>query len=224
MLSMGRRGLIILLALVAPWPPASAARAEEPVVSNLDLMGTLTTEVIEALLVDMPDVKHREILLVPYGNEEWYEFLTNGFTRVLSRRGYRTRTRGGIASRDSAGAEPGTGLVRLEYQALEFSLRYPKVYRSFLIGGRKVKRRASIRLLARLVEPADETVLWLGEVGRSREDQFAHRRLAQVEAGLFEFNKPPHQSTKWGKVVEPVVVSGIIVGLVYLFFSNQNNN
>ena len=45
-----------------------------------------------------------------------------------------------------------------------------------------------------------------------------------VEAGLYSFTKPERETKKWGRIVEPVVVSGIIVGLIYLFFSNQSGD
>ena len=55
------------------------------------------------------------------------------------------------------------------------------------------------------------------------EDQFSYSQVNDVEQGDFSFTKPPHDATNWGKIVEPVVVSGIIVGLIYLFFSNQTD-
>ncbi len=48
--------------------------------------------------------------------------------------------------------------------------------------------------------------------------------LFQVENDLFTFTKPEKKATNWSKIVEPVVVSGIIVGLIYLFFSNQSSD
>ncbi|MFQ5510541.1 MAG: hypothetical protein ACE5EO_01710 [Candidatus Krumholzibacteriia bacterium] len=205
---------------------ARGVRAEEPVITNLQLMTILTDEVIEELLSRMPaSIKSRPVILAPYTSDERYEFISNGFSRILTSNGYRTLKKPVPAAGGSgAGAPPAVGGIRLEYQALDFSLIYPKAYRAHLIGGRKVKRRANITLLAKLVEPGDEAVAWIGEASRSREDQFAHRLLPQVEADLLEFTKPEIPSTRWGRVVEPVVVSGIIVGLIYLFFSNQDNN
>jgi len=77
-------------------------------------------------------------------------------------------------------------------------------------------------LYAKLLDPENEAVLWVGEAERSHEDQFPYHLISQVEEGVLGFTKPPHQTVKWSKIVEPVVVSGIIVGLIYLFFSNQS--
>ncbi len=65
---------------------------------------------------------------------------------------------------------------------------------------------------------------WVGEAESSYEDSFPFGRISEVEDGAFAFTKPPRDGTNWGKIVEPVVVSGIIVGLIYLFFSNQTDN
>ena len=35
---------------------------------------------------------------------------------------------------------------------------------------------------------------------------------------------PVRDEVKWGRFIEPVIVTGIVVGLVYLFFSNQDSN
>jgi hypothetical protein len=72
-----------------------------------------------------------------------------------------------------------------------------------------------------LVDPTDQSVVWIGEAERSHKDKFSYGDLEEIEAGSFMFTKPEQKSTSWGKVVEPVVVSGIIIGLIYLFFSNQ---
>ncbi|MEE9269356.1 MAG: hypothetical protein V3V49_03760 [Candidatus Krumholzibacteria bacterium] len=226
---------MFLLRRRAPFVTAVAAgvvllsgtvRAQEPVMTNLELMTRLTNEVIEELITRMPaGPEDRSFILAPYTRNERYEFISNGFSRILTRRGHRVLTRADHAINDSSAvAGRSTRGMRLEYQALDFSLIYPKEYRSHLIGGKKVKRRANVALLVKLVDPRDESVVWIGEASRAHDDQFAAGLLPQVEAGLLEFTKPPHSSTRWGRVVEPVVVSGIIVGLIYLFFSNQNDN
>jgi hypothetical protein len=204
-----------------------AVHAEKAVQTNLELITQLSTEVVEDLLSDIPrEIAPRRVILSPHASDERYEFLTNVFTRTLTANGYRTfSARGGAAALKTAASEDSTGgIMKLEFQAIEFNLSYPKIYRSHLIGGRKVKRYAEVKLFTKLLDPRDEAVVWVGEASRSREDQFPHRLLDYVEAGVFDFNKPPRESTNWGRIVEPVVVGGIIVGLIYLFFSNQSGD
>jgi hypothetical protein len=66
-------------------------------------------------------------------------------------------------------------------------------------------------------------VLWVGESSREYNDEFNHSDKGLVEEGNFSFTKPAVPPGGWGRYVEPVFVSGIVVGLVYLFFSNQDS-
>jgi hypothetical protein len=213
-----------MLCLFAGGVSATTAVADEPVISNVDLMSRLTGETVEEILAKLSgEISTGDITLVPYTVDERYDFLDNVFTRVLTSSGYRVLVPGSPAAGGQAGANRSPGGYVIEYQATEFSLAYPKIYRSYLIGGRRVKRSADVTLLARVIDPSSDSVVWLGEARRSHEDQFSYGQLPDVEAGVFEFSKPPRKSTPWGKVAEPVMVSGIIVGLIYLFFSNQTD-
>ncbi|MEJ2722025.1 MAG: hypothetical protein P8181_12940, partial [bacterium] len=149
-------------------------------------------------------------------------------TGLLTARGVKTHDRLGQAAGDSVSAAGASAIPNnklwLEFEVLDFDLRYPKIYRKYLIGGKVVKRRADVRLLAKLVDSGDGLVLWQGEASKTYEDQFPYSQISEVEAGLHEFSKPPREGRSWGKVVEPIAVSAIVVGLIYLFFSNQSGD
>jgi hypothetical protein len=81
-----------------------------------------------------------------------------------------------------------------------------------------------VRINATLTDPADGRVVWVGEVARDTSDEIDYGKALQIEQGNYAFNKPVVPSAGWGLYVEPVFVTGIIVGLIYLFFSNQSNN
>jgi hypothetical protein len=229
MLTFGRVATVFCL-LVPLTLSASSARADDPVKSNFEIMRTLVTEVSEELVSSFPsETPTRELLLTPVARDERYEFIANIMTKSLTTRGYRAYEPAPPNPADSTGspavppAAMGESGLRLEFQVIDFSLRYPKIYRSFLIGGKKVKRSADVRVLVKLVDAADGLVVWMGESSRSYDDGFSYGAIEEVEAGLYQFTKPPRESRKWGRIIEPVVVSGIIVGLIYLFFSNQSD-
>jgi hypothetical protein len=221
--------LVALLGTVS-----SPARGEGRVRSNFDVMDKLASEVCAELVSKMPgDLPTREIRLAPFGTDGRYELIANAFTRSLGENGYQAympvpqaKTDSSAASRaapDTAFAAGGDAELRLEFETIAFTLRYPEIYRSHLIGGKQVKRAAELRVLAKLVEPQEGLVVWMSETSKSYSDQFPYDQIENVEASLYDFTKPPHDSRNWGKIVEPVVVSGIIVGLIYLFFSNQGD-
>ena len=127
----------------------------------------------------------------------------------------------------AAPTEPSGGLssdLVLTYQNVAFAIAYPDVYRSHLIGGKRVKRRADIRVHATLTDAKSGEVLWVGEAARESSDEFDYDDAARVEQGVYQFARPVLPGGGWGKYAEPVFVTGIIVGLIYLFFSNQSDN
>jgi hypothetical protein len=219
-MSSAYRRLFLGCLLSAAIVPTITVAEDAVVVSNLDLMSKLTGEAARELVESVPgDVEWSDVTLAGFTRDEQYQFTDNVFARVLTSAGHTVYESGQKGSTTVEKAP-----LRLEYQALNFGLSYPKIYRPYLIGGKRVKRKAEVHLLAKLIDPADGSVKWIGETSRSHEDRFPYGDLAAVEAGTFAFTKPPRSSTKWGKIVEPVVVTGIIVGLIYLFFSNQDDS
>jgi hypothetical protein len=230
MLKHGRVTVSFYLLVSFAFTAIASARADGPVATNFDLMRDMATKVSEELVSGFPSgTANSQLRLAPVGRDEQYEFVGNMLTKSLTAKGYRAYATPSVNPTDSTGsasalsARGGGSALRLEFQLIDFSLRYTKIYRSFLIGGKKVKRHADVRILAKLVDPADGLVVWLGEASRSYDDHFSYGNIDEIETGLYEFTKPPRESRHWGKIVEPVVVSGIIVGLIYLFFSNQGD-
>ena len=199
---------------------AVTARADEPVRTNIDVMKLVTNEVIAEVLAGFPqNLAVSELILAPYAADAKYDFMAQVFAQTLTERGYKTFTSQKDGIRDA-----GPERLTLQFQALDFSLRYPKIYRSHLVGGKVVERRAHLKVMAKLLDPKDSSVVWAGEATKNYEDKFSFSQIDEVEVGEFDWVKPPRKNTNWGKMVEPVVVSAIIVGLIYLFFSNQSSN
>ena len=205
---------------------AVSAADNAAVKSNLDLISDLSNQVANDLISGFESQLGRDpaVWLIPFGDGEIYVFLANELTAALSARNIRSYPPGPLSKPDSTGAGLNRRPMKLEFQALEFNLAYLKVFRSYLIGGKQVSRRADVKVYARLLDPVDESVVWVGEASRSHKDQFPYSTRSEMEEGLFEFTKPPITPSNWGRIIEPVVVSGIIVGLVYLFYSNQSDN
>ncbi len=201
----------VLLALFS----ATDVRADDPAPTNLDLMTRLGNQVAEDIVGKIdPDVRGVRLEIVPAANTEEYQVLDDIFTRLLEEKGIETVYRA---------AEDDDALYALDYKIPVFRLTYPKVYRAHLIGGKKVKREANLRVTARLLSESGD-VVWIGESSAESSDQFSHGDLARVQEGSYQFVKPEMPGSGWGKVVEPVLVSAIIVGMVYLFFSNQSDS
>jgi hypothetical protein len=204
-----------------------AVRAAEPVPSNLDLMIALSTQAVEDIVAKIgPDVKGLRLQVRPSANSEEYQLISDVFHRVLEENGIN-------AVQPSAPTAPATATSPdsnedakpyiLDYKVPIFRLTYPKVYRSFLIGGKKVRREANVRISAKLLSDKGD-VVWIGEASADDQDQFPHGDLGRIQEGTYQFVTPEMPGSGWSKVVEPVFVSAIIVGMIFLFFSNQSDS
>jgi hypothetical protein len=217
MLNQGsRRALVVACVLFVLCAWFGDVRAEEAD-SNLDLMTTLTSQVVADLLERLDGERAgRGVTLKAHANTEEYAFIGSVFERELDERGTRVyRPAVGQTAAEN-------GMLELHFQALEFSVTYPSIFRSYLIGGKRVRRQADVTIVATLVDPSDGAVLQVEQASREGLDQFKHGDLGDVEEGTPQFVRPEMPSSGWGRVVEPVFVSGIVVGLIYLFFSNQS--
>lgn len=215
-LSPGSASLLAVLAVAMAVFTATDVLADDPAPTNLDLMTGLGNQVVEDIIgkINPPDVQGIRVRLIPGGTGEEYQLLDHVFTTILEQRGIET----------VHGAQGvGDSLYALDYKVPVFRLSYPKVYRSHLIGGKKVKREANLRVTAKLLSNTGD-VVWIGESVAEASDRFSHGDLPRIQEGSYEFVQPEMPDSGWGKIVEPVLVSAIIVGMVYLFFSNQSDN
>lgn len=197
---------------------APAAQAEDLAPSNLDLMTNLSVQAVEEI-IDQIGTKMggKRLQVNPFGTTEEYQLIVDVFTRMLEEKGVEA------VNQTAQTADDATRPYVLDYKVPIFRLTYPKVYRSYLIGGKKVKREANVRISATLLSDTGD-VVWIGESSAESSDQFSHGDLGRIQEGSYQFVKPEVPSSGWGKIVEPVFVSAIIVGMIYLFFSNQSDS
>jgi hypothetical protein len=232
---------------------STGVRAAEETASNIDIMQKLTAGVLQELHGKFSgSINGRAVRLKPAGTSEDYLFVTNVFREELIRLGVETldplvplpaasytppakgavagtQTGTGYSSPAQTGystASPDTSAspaLKLQYQNVVFDLKYVDSHRSFVIGGKRVDRRAGVRVMATLSDESGR-VLWVGEAARDHEDEIDYGEAARIEQGNYQFSHPVVPSGGWSQVVEPVFVTGVIVGLIYLFFSNQSDN
>jgi hypothetical protein len=115
---------------------------------------------------------------------------------------------------------PAEGQV-LTFRVLECGISYPWSKRSWLIGSRRYGRMASIRLRgSRLTQPG-QLVDAVSGSDRVHLDSFPAWARPVLEGESFPFPITQPEGTPMRKVLEPVIVAGIVSGLVYLFYENQ---
>lgn len=116
-----------------------------------------------------------------------------------------------------------SGKYRLSYQIIHLSISYPRSSRKLWVGPRKVDRSAQADVFAQFIDVATGSILWVRQTHKEYNDTIDYSRLKEVEDASYDFTRPPHSEFRVTRLLEPLVVGGIVVGLVYLFFSNQSN-
>lgn len=110
----------------------------------------------------------------------------------------------------------------LRYRVVLCELSYPEKYRTSPLGSRKVERRASVSLVAQLMQGARRDVVWVGKGNAEQVSVVPAGKLNYLAGTDFPFNPPPLEQKGMGGYVEPMLVTGIVAGLIYLFYANQN--
>ena len=110
----------------------------------------------------------------------------------------------------------------LRYRVVLCELSYPEKHRTSPLGSSKVERRASVSLVAQLMQGARQDVVWVGKGNAQQVSMVPAGKLNYLAGNDFPFNPPPLEQKGMGGYVEPMLVTGIVAGLIYLFYANQN--
>ncbi|MDD4856555.1 MAG: hypothetical protein PHD74_00460 [Candidatus Krumholzibacteria bacterium] len=114
-------------------------------------------------------------------------------------------------------------MYKLSYQIVRLSLAYPQTSRKLWLGPLQVRRAAQADVFVQFIDAATGDVLWVKDCHKEYKDTITGSQLKEVEDPQYDFTRPPHSEFKMVRLFEPIVVGGIVVGLVYLFFSNQSD-
>jgi hypothetical protein len=212
--------LLVLVCLLTSFSVSSSPKKTgEQVMSNMEILEGISRDAFDEIMNNMIDIdRGSSILMVKdRGIGEIDFILDNIILKTLNRNGFKVRERAG---KEQKGPEPD---YLLKYQIVEYSFSYPDISRSWLIGEKEVERMAEISLFVQLVEAGTGDTIWIGEAEKEFNDIIPYSLIDRVEDEEYAFTSPEKQEWTWGSFIEPVVVTGIVTGLVYLFFSNQSN-
>jgi len=156
----------------------------------------------------------RSVTLQAKGTAAGNFLVENTLAAAMTAAGWRVTTR----------PDSSSGMV-LEYEVVDLGLSYTHSYRNAWLGEKRVAREARARVFARLVDQGANKVLWADQAESRQSDEVAAKELPALEeknpADYVKATLPPQ---RWNRLVEPVVVTAIIAGLIILFFSNQNTS
>lgn len=197
----------------------SGEKIGDSVASNFDLIKSVSEQVAEQIVSALPEFARGGLinLVKTKGTGDADFILENAFLELMRQRGYRVC----VASKETPCADSSS--FSISYQIIRLNIRYPRISRRFWFGSKEVFREARADVIAQLTDRSTGDVIWVREGNARHEDVIPYSLLSFVEEKQYEFTRPPRDEFKISKIVEPAVVAGIVVGLVFLFFSNQSN-
>jgi hypothetical protein len=118
------------------------------------------------------------------------------------------------------GGNPGSPL-RLNLQVDGSGVSYTRRIGSFPFGTKGYERLAAMRANATLIDPQSGEVFWTRTSARSATDLVRKGDVVYAASGSGRLNPavPRGGGTRW---LEPLIVVGVVAGLVVLFYSNRN--
>lgn len=115
---------------------------------------------------------------------------------------------------------PAPGTVQLQIQVDGSGVTYVRRLGKFPFGTKGYERLSAMRAAATLLDPATGEVFWTRSASRSLTDVVPKRDVAYASSGSGRLNPSvPGGGTRW---LEPLIVVGVVAGLVVLFYSNRN--
>ena len=214
-------GFLCLFCFAAINPVSSSPHGTgENITTNFNLLENLSNEVTNELISNMPVLPDGAIVYLrkDKGVGEVDFVLENVMLISFRDAGIKVTQEN---PRDRMPGEP-LPAYRLSFQIIRMNLTYPKISRRYWLGKKEVERSAEIDVFAQLIDMQSGDIVWVGDTHKDHEDIIGYSMLEKVEDPEFGFTRPERKELRWSRLIEPMVVGGVVVGLVYLFFSNQS--
>lgn len=209
---------------------ATATVVDEPVVrargpavppTNFQVIALVARTAFGRAMESLPADSGDRVLVAPSESHPLNFMAEQAVLQALSRRGATALVRRTLIPDDSlaaigrAGGEP-----VLEYQLATARVTYLRL-RGWLPGRVKIERQGLVEGTLTLRDPNTSTILWTREASFNLVDAFPRGRLSLVEDARYSELKSAVPGRTVDKAIEPIIVVGIVAGLVALFFQNR---
>ncbi len=185
--------------------------------SNLDVISELTEEVMAEAVARMglPEGSRIHLRQVDTHDASW--LIKSILLEELTSRGHAVKA--GLM----AAAEDPEDAYEIAYRIVYCQTSLPRTWREWVVGARKFERRTAVDIRFELSD-STKAIVWAGGVQRERREIIPGGRLSDLEAPGQAFASPQVEPGGWDKIVEPVIVAGIVGGLIYLFYTSRSND
>jgi len=192
-------------------------RVEHVPKSNLTVLVELTAEVVAEAVDKMrlPDGSEVRISQGEQNDASW--LVHSALLEELTSRGH--------VVMEGAGSENEVERPRygVWYRIVTCRTEIPRSWREWVVGPRKVERKSRCDIQFRLTDE-DSAIVWAGKIERERREIIPGARLNELSTPGQDFVSPSVEAGGWDKMLEPVVVAGIVGGLIYLFYTSRSTD
>jgi hypothetical protein len=198
---------------------AAAGKSQGGILTNFEVIERISSEAAQDIIAQIGALQQGEtVLLNKTKSAGTVDFIMeNALTTGMRDVGIMLAVE--TPNRDASAAQ--AKHYRLSYQIIRLSLSYPQVVRKWWLGPRQVTRAARADIFTQFIDLTTGDIVWVRESHKTYRDTIDYSLLKSVEDAQYDFTRPPHSEFKMMRLFEPLIVGGIVVGLVYLFFSNQ---
>jgi hypothetical protein len=149
------------------------------------------------------------------------EQLRQGGTEVRLLTTRATAEAGGAPDPPSLARADSTDLV-LNLEVRSAGVSYVRPVKSFPFGIHGYRRLASMQVGATLLDPVTRQVLWARSASAQAADEVRRGDLNYAQTGSGGLVPLPPHAGGGTRLLEPLIVVGVVAGLVVLFYSNRN--
>jgi len=185
---------------------------------NITLLAELTASIGDEVLTKMGLPEGSRVYLRQTDQHAANWLVQSVLIESLTDRGHVILTGKMAAPGEEEDAAP---VYELNYRIVACETAYPRAWREWVVGSRKVERRATVDIRFQLSDE-ESAILWAGSGQREKRDVVPGGRIADLATPGQPFTAPEMQAGGWDRVIEPVIVAGIVGGLIYLFYTSKS--
>lgn len=201
--------------------PIVRARGPRVPATNLQLTALVANTAFERAMRSAPLDSGMRVVVAPAQSHPLNFLVEHAVLRDLARRGVTATVRRSIIPDDSLAAAAGeTADPVLDYAVASARVTYLRLT-GWLPGRVNIERQALVQGVLTLRDPVGSRVLWTGDASYNLVDSFRRNQLALVQDARYSDLQSEVPTRNMDKVMEPVVVVGVVAGLVTLFFANR---
>jgi hypothetical protein len=203
---------------------ASGDRPDETPVpkSHLSVLSDLAREVADEAVTKMriPDGSEIHLKQVETHDANW--LVKSVLVEELTSRGHVVRS-GSTPPSAAVLGDTSRQVFEVGYRIVSCNTSIPRSWREWVVGRRMVERRSAVDIRFELSDRT-KAIVWAGGVQRERREIIDGSRLRDLASQGQSFATPEFEPGGWDKIFEPVIVAGIVGGLIYLFYTSRSTD